>query len=169
MEEDVRLEDLGVALNPAFSKLVVVFAQLSTETARLRRAAEDTLFPALAIFGEHPHIDGSDAGLPEGEVHVALARSLKHLQDVVLFLEQVYAVALNLFEQLSALYTDIPRVYSPAPCDYLLHFWHRWCRFGAGLDEAVTVNALCGGIRERSAYAVSDPATRLFPRRSRRP
>ena len=143
MEEDVRLEDLGVALNPAFSKLVVVFAQLSTETARLRRAAEDTLFPALAIFGEHPHIDGSDAGLPEGEVQVALARSLKHLQDVVLFLEQVYAVALNLFEQLSALYTDIPRVYSPLQAVRLSTAFlalGECLGLAAGLDEAVTVN-----------------------------
>jgi hypothetical protein len=74
MEEDVRLEDLGVTLNPAFSKLVVVFAQLATEVARLRRAAEETLFPALAIFGEHPNIDGSDTGLPEGEVQVARVR-----------------------------------------------------------------------------------------------
>jgi hypothetical protein len=143
MEEDVRLEDLGVTLNPAFSKLVVVFAQLATEVARLRRAAEETLFPALAIFGEHPNIDGSDTGLPEGEVQVALARSLKQLQDVVLFLEQVSAVALNLFEQLSALYTDIPRVYSPLQAVRLSTAFMalgETLGLAAGLDEAVTVN-----------------------------
>jgi hypothetical protein len=143
MEEDVRLEDLGVTLNPAFSKLVVVFAQLSTEVARLRRTAEETLFPALSIFGEHPHINGTDAGLPEGEVQVALARSLKQLQDVVLFLEQVYAVALNLFEQLSALYTDIPRVYSPLQAVRLSTAFMALGEslgLAAGLDEAVTVN-----------------------------
>lgn len=142
-EEDVRLEDLGVTLNPAFSKLVVVFAQLATEVARLRRAAEETLFPALAIFGEHPNIDGTDAGLPEGEVQVALASALKQLQDVVLFLEQVSAVALNAFEQLSALYIDIPRVYSPLQAVRLsTAFMSLGESLGlaAGLDEAVTVN-----------------------------
>ena len=68
---------------------------------------------------------------------------MKHLQDVVLFLVQVNAVALNLFEQLSALYTDIPRVYSPLQAVRLSTAFvalGECLGLAAGLDEAVTEN-----------------------------
>ena len=45
--EELRGEDLAVTNNPAFSKLIVIFAHLTTEVARLRRGAEETLFPTL--------------------------------------------------------------------------------------------------------------------------
>ena len=162
MEEDVRLEDLGVTLNPAFSKLVVVFAQLSTETARLRRAAEETLFPALVIFGEHPHIDGSDTqAFLKAKFRWCSARSLKHIfKASCFFSNKLNAVALNLFEQLSALYTDIPRVYSPLQTVRLSTAFvalGECLGLAAGLDEAVTENTALRW-SDHQAYAACDPS-----------
>ena len=50
--EELRGEDLAATNNPAFSKLIVIFAHLTTEVARLKRGAEETLFPTLVVFGQ---------------------------------------------------------------------------------------------------------------------
>jgi hypothetical protein len=139
--EELRLEDLAVTMNPAFSKLIVIFAHLTTEIARLHRAAEETLFPTLVVFGERPHV--GDDTLFEGDLQASLARALTQLQDVVLFLEQLTAVSRNLFAQLSALYGDVQRIYAPLQAVRLTTaFTVLGSALGlaAGLDEAVSTN-----------------------------
>ena len=139
--EELRLEDLAVTINPAFSKLIVIFAHLTTEIARLHRAAEETLFPTLVVFGERPHL--GDDTLFEGDLQAALARALTQLQDVVLFLEQLTAVSRNLFSQLSALYGNIQRIYAPLQAVRLVTAFKALgsaLGLAAGLDEAVNTN-----------------------------
>ena len=142
--ENLRLEDMAVTINPAFSKLIVIFAHLSTEIARLRRVAEDSLFPALVLLGEYEHVLKAEEPVPEGETQLALARTLTQLQDIVLFLEQVNSVSCNLFAQLSALYVDITRVYAPLQAVRLSTAFislGNALSLAAGLDEAVRTNA----------------------------
>mmetsp|Transcript_18954 Transcript_18954/g.30474 ORF Transcript_18954/g.30474 Transcript_18954/m.30474 type:complete len:566 (-) Transcript_18954:2681-4378(-) len=139
--EELRIEDMAVTINPAFSKLLVVFAHLTTEIARLHRAAEETLFPTLVVFGERPHV--GDDTLFEGDLQAALARTLTQLQDVVLFIEQLTTVTRNLFMQLAALYRDVQRVYAPLQAVRLsTAFTSLGSALGlaAGLDEAVSAN-----------------------------
>ena len=148
--ENLRLEDMAVTINPAFSKLIVIFAHLSTEIARLRRVAEDSLFPALVLLGEYEHVLKAEEPVPEGETQLALARTLTQLQDVVLFLEQVNSASCNLFAQLSALYVDITRVYAPLQAVRLSTAFislGNALSLAAGLDEAVrtsgTAHSVC--------------------------
>lgn len=139
--EELRLEDLAVTTNPAFSKLIVIFTHLTSEIARLHRAAEETLFPTLVVFGERSHV--GDDTLFEGDLQAALARALTQLQDVVLFLEQLTTVSRNLFLQLSALYGDVQRIYAPLQAVRLsTAFMALGSALGlaAGLDEAVSTN-----------------------------
>mmetsp|Transcript_7605 Transcript_7605/g.19370 ORF Transcript_7605/g.19370 Transcript_7605/m.19370 type:complete len:1168 (-) Transcript_7605:91-3594(-) len=138
--EELRLEDLAVTINPAFSKLIVIFAHLTAEVARLHKAADETLFPTLVVFGERPNTDDT---LFEGDPQAALAHALTKLQDVVLFLEQLTVVSRNLFAQLAALYGDVQRVYAPLQAVRLsTAFMALGDALGlaAGLDEAVSAN-----------------------------
>lgn len=139
--EELRLEDLAVTVNPTFNKLIVIFAHLATEIGRLNKAAEETLFPSLAIFGERLQV--GDDTLFEGDLQVSLARALTQLQDVVLFIEHLSTVSHNLFMQLAALYGDIQRVYAPLQAVRLSSaFMALGSALGiaAGIDEAVNTN-----------------------------
>ena len=108
-QESLSVGSLVATDNPAFSKLVTVFAYLICEVGRLRADGAACFLPLLTVFGERS--GGGERG--QAELEAALAEALPALQNLLGFEAQLRRVAANLYGQLCALYADKQRLYAP--------------------------------------------------------
>ncbi|KAH8077187.1 hypothetical protein JL720_10150 [Aureococcus anophagefferens] len=92
-------------------KVLAVFAFVGDEVRELGELAEAHFLPALLCFGERPASD-PDAPRATGELEEELGRALPFLQELANFVERCHACALNITQQLAALYSPLEASYA---------------------------------------------------------
>ena len=91
-------------------KVLSVFAFVGDEIRELAQLADAHFLPALACFGERP-ADDERQHPAAGEGEEDLGRALPFLQELANFVERCQACALNLVQQLAALYSPLEESY----------------------------------------------------------
>jgi len=92
-------------------KVLSVFAFVGDEIRELAQLADAHFLPALACFGERP-ADDERQHPAAGEGEEDLGRALPFLQELANFVERCQACALNLVQQLAALYSPLEESYA---------------------------------------------------------
>ncbi|XP_021927247.1 WASH complex subunit 4 isoform X2 [Zootermopsis nevadensis] len=94
--------------NKVLNKILVVFATLCAEVRYLQSEAKDKYYDIILFYGE-----GGEGNLQDGAAQLLVSRMLPHLQELSCFVKRCEQVAVQIVEQLAALYSsskDAPHI-----------------------------------------------------------
>ncbi|XP_069694005.1 WASH complex subunit 4 isoform X2 [Periplaneta americana] len=94
--------------NKVLNKILVVFSTLCAEVRCLQAEAREKYYDTILFYAE-----GGEGNLQDGAIQLLVSRMLPHLQELSCFVKRCEQVAVQIVEQLAALYTtskDAPRV-----------------------------------------------------------
>lgn len=93
----IRASPLG-RLPSHTPQVLTVFAVLCDEVDLLRRTAEETFYPALAMAG-HGVPGGEDPVSKDGDEELLIGRTLPFLQEAANLCERLHTVSINIVHQ----------------------------------------------------------------------